>query len=53
MLAASIVQDMFVGEAGEGEPGRRSGEDWRLLLYTYENLDLDDEGGGLASLDRL
>ena len=31
MLAAGIVQDTFAGEAGEGERGRRSGEDWRLL----------------------
>ena len=29
MLATSIVQDTFAGEAGEGERGRRSGEDWR------------------------
>ena len=32
MLDAGIVQDTFVGEAGEGERGRRSGDDWRLLL---------------------
>ena len=32
MLAAGVVQDTFVGEAGEGERGRRSGDDWRLLL---------------------
>ena len=32
MLAAGIVQDMFTGKAGEGERGRRSGDDWRLLL---------------------
>ena len=32
MLAAGIVQDTFAGEAGEGEHGRRSGDDWRLLL---------------------
>ena len=32
ILAAGIVQDMFAGEAGEGEHGRRSGEDWRLIL---------------------
>ena len=32
MLAAGIVQDTFAGEAGEGERGRRSGDDWRLLL---------------------
>ena len=32
MLAAGIVQDMFAGEAREGECGRRSGDDWRLLL---------------------
>ena len=30
MLAAGIVQDTFAGE--EGERGRRSGDDWRLLL---------------------
>ena len=29
MLAAGIVQDTF---AGEGELGRRNGDDWRLLL---------------------
>ena len=32
ILAAGIVQDRFAGEAGEGERGRRSGDDWRLLL---------------------
>ena len=32
MLAAGIVQDTFAGEAGEGERGRRRGDDWRLLL---------------------
>ena len=32
MLVAGIVQDTFAGEAGEGERGRRSGDDWRLLL---------------------
>ena len=32
ILAAGIVQDTFSGEAGEGERGRRSGDDWRLLL---------------------
>ena len=32
MLAAGIVQDTFAGKAGKGERGRRSGEDWRLLL---------------------
>ena len=32
MMAAGIVQDTFAGEAGEGERGRRSGDDWRLLL---------------------
>ena len=26
------VQNTFAGEAGEGERGRRSGDDWRLLL---------------------
>ena len=30
MLAAGIVQDTF---AGEGERGRQSGDDWRLLFY--------------------
>ena len=32
MLAAGIVEDTFAGEAGKGERGRRSGDDWRLLL---------------------
>ena len=32
ILAAGIVQDTVAGEAGEGERGRRSGVDWRLLL---------------------
>ena len=32
MLAAGVVQDTFAGEAGEGKRGRRSGDDWRLLL---------------------
>ena len=32
MLAAGIVQDTFAGKAGKGERGRRSGDDWRLLL---------------------
>ena len=32
MLAAGIVQDTFAGEAGEGKRGRRSGDNWRLLL---------------------
>ena len=32
ILAAGMVQDTFAGEAGEGERGRRSGDDWRLLL---------------------
>ena len=32
MLVAGIVQDAFAGEAGEGERGRRSGDDWRLFL---------------------
>ena len=27
ILAAGIVQDTFAGEAGEGEHGRRSGDD--------------------------
>ena len=27
-----LVQDTFAGEAGEGERGRRSGDDWRLYL---------------------
>ena len=31
MLAAGIVRDTFAGEAGEGERGRRSGDDWRLF----------------------
>ena len=26
------MQDTFAGESGEGERGRRSGDDWRLLL---------------------
>ena len=29
ILAAGIVQDRFAGEAGEGEHGRRSGDDCR------------------------
>ena len=33
ILAAGIVQDTFAGEAGEGERGRRSGDDWRLLYH--------------------
>ena len=32
MLAAGIVQDTFAGEAGEGERGTRSRDDWRLFL---------------------
>ena len=32
LLAAGIVQVKFAGEAGKGERGRRSGDDWRLLL---------------------
>ena len=32
MLAAGIVQNTFAREAGEGEGGRRRGDDWRLLL---------------------
>ena len=32
ILAAGVVQDRFAGETGEGERGRRSGDDWRLLL---------------------
>ena len=31
-MLAGIVQDTFAGEAGEGERGRRSGDNWRLLL---------------------
>ena len=34
MLAAGIVRDTFAGEAGQGERGRRSGDDWRLFLPT-------------------
>ena len=34
MLAAGIVRDTFAGEAGQGEQGRISGDDWRLLLPT-------------------
>ena len=34
MLAAGIVEDTFAGKAGEGERGRRSGDDWRLLSTT-------------------
>ena len=30
--AAGIVQDTFAGETGEGERGRPSVDDWRLLL---------------------
>ena len=32
ILAAGIMQDTFAVEAGEGERGRRSGDDWRLLV---------------------
>ena len=32
MLAVGIVQDTFAGEPGEGERGRRSGDNWRLFL---------------------
>ena len=32
IMAAGIVQDTFAGKAGEGERGRRSGDNWRLLL---------------------
>ena len=38
MLAAGIVQDTFAGEAGEGERGRRSGDDWRLLLPPWPEI---------------
>ena len=38
MLAAGIVQDTFAGEAGEGERGRRSGEDWRLLRPPWPEI---------------
>ena len=38
MLAAGIVQDTFAGEAGEGKQGRRSGEDWRLLLPPWPEI---------------
>ena len=31
-MLTGIVQDMFAGEAGEGERGRRSGDDWGVLL---------------------
>ena len=36
MLAAG-VQDTYAGEAGEGERGKRSGDDWRLLFYQAGN----------------
>ena len=32
MLAAGIGQDTFAGEATEGVQGKRSGDEWRLLL---------------------
>ena len=32
MLAAAIVQDMFAGEAGEGEGGEEEMTEGRLLL---------------------
>ena len=38
MLAAGIVQDTFAGKAGEGERGRRSGDDWRLLLPPWPEI---------------
>ena len=38
MLAAGIVQDAFAGEAGEGEQGRRSGDNWRLLLPSRQEF---------------
>ena len=38
MMAAGIVQDTFAGEPGEGERGRRSGDDWRLLLPTGQKF---------------
>ena len=38
MLAAGIVQDTLAGKAGEGERGRRSGEDWRLLLPPWPEI---------------
>ena len=33
MLAAGIVQDTFIGEAGEGKGGEE--DDWRLLLPLF------------------
>ena len=38
MLAAGIVQDTFAGKAGEAERGRRSGDDWRLLLPPWPEI---------------
>ena len=38
MLAAGIVQDKFAGKAGEGERGRRTGDDWRILLPPWPEI---------------
>ena len=38
ILAAGSVQDTFAGEAGEGKHGRRSGDDWRLLLPPWPEI---------------
>ena len=38
MMAAGIVQDTFAGEAGEGERGRRSGDDWTLLQTPWPKI---------------
>ena len=38
ILAAGILQDTFAGKAGEGERGRRSGDDWRLLLPPWPEI---------------
>ena len=38
MLAAGIVQDTFAGKAGEGERGRRSGDNRWLLLPPWPEI---------------
>ena len=38
MLAVGIVQDTFAGEGGEGKCGRRSRDDWWLLLPPWPEI---------------